>query len=329
MDPRGRLLRPHDRRVKLPEPVSRSTALADGYCDREIQRLCDTGLWQRVKRGQYVQTARDLSAEQRHKVLTAAVVRTVSADAVVSHVSAAVLHGLPLWSVSLAKVHVTRSRKSGGRVGRQVVRHSATLAPSDVVVIDGIRVTSVARTLIDLGCSIPLASAVIVGDAALRSGLVTRGDLESQLVSMSQRPGSRAARRMIAALDGRSESPGESRSRLLLKDWAVPELQAEVSTPQGVTVARVDFLFAQQGVIGEFDGMVKYRAELRGGRSAEQVVIAEKVREDRLRTLGWAVVRWTWAELDNPRALFARLDHGAAIGASATRVGTWTAPPRL
>ncbi|HEV7469342.1 MAG TPA: hypothetical protein VGO23_06115 [Pseudonocardia sp.] len=112
-----------------------------------------------IRRGTYVE-AGDRRLEDpaaAHRLGVAAAVRVLASwpgGAVVSHVSAAVLHGLPVWGVPLDRVHVTRARRGGARTGRDLCVHSALLDPSEVVVRDGIAVTSVARTLVDLGRSV-------------------------------------------------------------------------------------------------------------------------------------------------------------------------------
>lgn len=87
-------------------------------------------------------------------------------------------------------------------------------------------------------------------------------------------------------------------------------------------MARVDFLFSELGVVGEFDGLVKYRSAFRGTQAVEEVVIAEEAREDELRALGWLVVRWTWRELGTPNWL-SRLAHAAEIARRGRRIGDW------
>jgi hypothetical protein len=75
-------------------------------------------------------------------------------------------------------------------------------------------------------------------------------------------------------------------------------------------IGYVDFWWPEVGVIGEFDGLKKYReAELLARRSPGEVVVAEKIREDRLRATPThpVVVRWIWAELQTPGALANRL----------------------
>ncbi|TLG03480.1 hypothetical protein FEK35_21300 [Nocardia cyriacigeorgica] len=239
---------------------------------------------------------------------TRAVAGRLCAEAVVSHVSAAVVHGLPVWDVPMDRVHVTRDRGAGARSTKQLTVHAARLDRGDVVRAGGLAVTSAARTVVDLARSVPFAHAVVIGDGALHAGLTTRRALEDQLMRARGRPGCPAARRAIQFLDSRSESPGESLSRIVIDRAGLPrpEQQATVLDDRGRFVARVDFLFPDRGVIGEFDGMVKYRT---GRRPSEETVIAEKVREDALRSLGWLVVRWTWSDLTRPHRWLEALHH--------------------
>jgi predicted transcriptional regulator of viral defense system len=85
----------------------------------------------------------------------------------VSHVSAAVLHGLPLWAVPLDRVHVTKSRRSGGRTGSRVRVHTASLDAGDVGLVTGLPVTSLARTVADLARTLPFPQAVALADGAM------------------------------------------------------------------------------------------------------------------------------------------------------------------
>lgn len=160
-------------------------------------------------------------------------------------------------------------------------------------------------------------------------GLTTLAELRAHLQRAQHwnRPGRKAAERVIGFVDGRSDSPGESRSRVAIERGGLPkpELQAAVYDDAGEFVARVDFLFANLGVIGEFDGMIKYQKELRGSLSPEEVVIAEKVREDKLRALGWVVVRWTWDDLDDPERLLARILAAVRAARGVHVRGSWRA----
>ncbi|MDN5916403.1 MAG: hypothetical protein L0I76_15095 [Pseudonocardia sp.] len=72
----------------------------------------------------------------------------LSPDDVVSHLSAAALHDLWLWNVRFTQVHVTRDRRHGGRRTSSLYVHVAPLEPDDIVLIDGLAVTSVGRTVV-------------------------------------------------------------------------------------------------------------------------------------------------------------------------------------
>jgi len=73
----------------------------------------------------------------------------VAWDSVVSLVSAAILLGLPVWAL-LTRVHVTRNGSGGGRIHRCLHVHVGPLDAEELVDIDGIAVTSLARTVVDL-----------------------------------------------------------------------------------------------------------------------------------------------------------------------------------
>jgi hypothetical protein len=151
--------------------------------------------------------------------------------------------------------------------------------------------------------SVSVEGGVVAGDVALHDGHCTIEQLDEAAERLG--PGLRGRarlRRAMAAMDGRAESPGESRTRMVLSALGLPvEPQVEIIDADGELVGRVDFLVADRVVV-EFDGAVKYR-----GDSGADVLIAEKRREDRLRELGYEVVRVTWDELAQPERLHAKV----------------------
>jgi hypothetical protein len=189
-----------------------------------------------------------------------------------------------------------------------VHRFAAPLPPDEVVVVDGLAVTSLPRTVIDLARTLPFADAVAAADAALRLG-VHPVLLAETLQRASGRPGVAAARRVVAFADGRSESAGESHSRVMLHRIGLPPstLQLSVVDSSGRLVGRCDFGWEQQRTLGEFDGRVKYGRLLRPGEPAADVVYREKCREDALRDEGWQMVRWGSADLQHEQVVAARL----------------------
>ena len=123
-----------------------------------------------VHRGWYVEAAvwNSWYAESREVARSIAAVRAMGGGAVVlSHTSAAVMHGLPLYRFSPQRVHVTGPSTSGSVRLTDVARHTA-ITEKQVVIIEGIEVTSLARTVADVVGRLPLAAAVALWDAALR-----------------------------------------------------------------------------------------------------------------------------------------------------------------
>lgn len=276
---------------------------AAGYTEREVRRALRSGDLTSVRRGIYATSGVPAEPMARHAMSVRAAARGVASEAVVSHVSAAAMHGLPSWAVPLHRVHVTRGRRHGGRVDRVLHLHVARLAPDEIVIIDGIAVTSVARTVVDCARALAFEPALVVADAALHARTVAPAELMEALRRSARRRGNNGARRVIEFADGRAESVGETRSRVALWRAGIPTplLQWEIGGN------RVDFGWVGRRTVGEFDGKIKYGRLLRPGQDPGEVVFEEKVREDRLRAEGLAVVRWIWRELDDFTPVAARI----------------------
>jgi hypothetical protein len=238
---------------------------------------------------------------QRHRALIHGFVGELAHDSVLSHTSAAVLHGLPLWRVPLQRLHVSRNQDSGGHRSAWVHVHTVRSA-LPAMHVDGVAVTSVARTVVDCARMLPFEQSVVIADAALHLGLATQQELAVAAWEMRGYAGVQRARRVVEFADGRSESVGESRSRVLFARIGLPvmELQHEIRDHAGLLVARVDFALPGLRIAGEFDGKVKYGRLLRPGQTPGDVVFEEKRREDAVRDLQWGVVRWVWDEIGSP-----------------------------
>jgi hypothetical protein len=294
-----------------PEPQLRlrRTAIDDGWSDEELSRLVRAGELERLRRGAYVAGTLPADVADVHRLLIRATLAVLRRSAVVSHQSAAVLHGLPLWDTPLDRVHVTREPNAWHHVSRVLHVHVAGLRDDEVTLVDGIRVTSPIRTALDLARSLPHEAAVVTLDAALYGGLLSHADLRLRLMDIVGTPGSRAAARAIAFADERSESVGESRSRVILHRWGLPAsgLQFEVLRSDGSSIGRTDFVWEEQRLVGEFDGRIKYGRLLRPGQTPGDAVFEEKRREDEIRDEGWGVLRWVWGELAVPHRLAGRV----------------------
>jgi hypothetical protein len=279
--------------------LRRGRLLADGYSPAELRRDVRTGALFSLRRGAYADPAQlPGSPEARHVLAVRAAWPALVSDAVISHASAAALFGLPLWGVRLDRVHVTRVRTHGGRVDPRLHVHSARLTEGEIVVLDGIAATSPSRTVVDLARSLPFEEAVCLADAALHQQLVVPEELADALERAARRPGLAAARRVDAFADGRSESPGESRSRVRMHRFGLPEPVLQMPIPTRLGTYHVDFGWPQFRAVGEFDGLIKYGRLLRPGQDPGEAVVAEKRREDAIRDEGWRVTRWIWLEIE-------------------------------
>src|SRR5829696_743623 len=263
------------------EFLRRTSELRDvGYTAGELSRLVRKGDLTRIRRGAYGPPATEsLDPMEQHRRLVRATFPLLAPDAVVSHTSAAALHGLPLFATTLTRMQLTRAEIPGGKARSAIQLHAASLDVREVAVIDGISVTTLPRTVADLARSLSFEQAVIAGDAALRFGL-SRDEAEDGLLRMRRWPGVVQARRVMRFLDGRSESPGESRSRVgfLTARIPSPEPQYEVHDERGRLIARTDFAWEQFHTLGEFDGKAKYGRLLRPGETPDDAVYREKMR---------------------------------------------------
>jgi hypothetical protein len=299
-----------------PRLLRRAEALADGVTDGELARLVRLGDLARLRRGTYLRDAAGLDAVDRHRLRAMATARGLRVPGVVSSASAAVLHGLPVWNVPLRRVHILRRPPANGSGTQLVHLHVARFSDSEVSLVAGVPTTDVTRTVVDLARSVPFESAVVTADAALASRATTPELLADCLARMGPTPGTRRAARVLAFADGRSESVGESRSRVLLKRLGLPapDLQVLVRRRDHTLIGRCDFGWREQRTLAEFDGRVKYGRLLRPGQTPGDVVFTEKLREDALRDEGWQVVRWTWADLARPSLVADRLGRAFARG---------------
>ena len=268
-----------------------------------------------MRRGVFVGGGGWASVNDRDRYLLRmrAVAATRASSPIFSHQSAAVIWGLPIIGQWPQAVHLLAAGRGGLHSKNGVAIHHDRLVDADIVEIDGMLVTSLARTLIDLARSTPFLSAVASLDAGTKPELellngTLRPGFERELLlervmSMGASRGARSARLAIEFSDNRSASPGESLSRgqIHLCGLPAPELQVSFVSPEGVEDI-VDFRWVQKQadrtvrLIGEFDGEVKYtRSEYLKGRTPADVVVAEKVREDRLRVnTNHSFVRWVW-----------------------------------
>lgn len=320
-----------------PEILTRALARARGMDDDSLTAAISAQTLLRVRPGVYTDAVGWAVAhtEERARLAASALVAASrGAPLVFAHETAAALWGLPLYRRTVRHVHVAQPKRVGRSTG-PVVRHRMELDASDILWLGpGVGVTSLARTTYDLVRLLPVEAALCQLDAALRRFSLTEGrmidrdaagrlqaDLRARVAGAPGRRGVRQARWLLPLADPRSESPGETVSRLYLFEAGMPprDIQCRVPSPHG-GYYEVDFDLGDAW--GEFDGAAKYReASMTHGRTAMEVLERQQAREDWIRRVtGKPVVRWTMADLESPATLAQRLRAAglAASGAAAS-----------
>lgn len=203
--------------------------------------------------------------------------------AVISHTTAA---GLWRLIVRGGQVHVTVPGAKG-RTRAGITVHRAMLEDDEIITRHGIRVTSPARTLLDLASFMPERALDRLVEEAQVQELATRDDLLRAVATGRSRPGIRKFARIVGSPDEPSFTRSEAERRLV-------ELVRAADLPRPRTNARVaghevDALWAAQRLVVEVDGWTYH-----GTREAFE---RDRRRDGRLLVAGYRVLRITWRQL--------------------------------
>ena len=230
-------------------------------------------------------------------------------ECVLSHVTAALLHGLPLpWRLRNAGVHVTSPRDVPRPRRRDITTHHAQLPESDVCRVGDFRVTAVARTYVDMASLLQFDDLVALGDVALRRSDVTTDGLLAVARARLRYPGRHRAVSAVDWLDAAAESPRESHLRVLLRRARLPrpEVNGIITDGRGGFLARGDLVFRRQRVVAEYDGEVHAPMAQRAKDAARRAVLREH---------GWIVVEIVGEDMRYPHRVVARVRSALADGA--------------
>jgi hypothetical protein len=257
------------------------------------------------------------SADERYLARIRALALTARSPLVFGGESGAALWRLPIVGAWPDRPVVLSDPAAGGRSTRRVPRRCEGI-PGEIWIVDGLPTTGLALTVVDVARHSMFGVAVAMADRALATkndgvggasaASVSKADLFGALSSLDVLHGSAKALAVLEFADGESGSAGESISRVVIYRLGFPRpvLQFVFSDDMGRMIA--DFWWPDYALVGEFDGRGKYlRDEFTRGRSAADIVLAEKERENRLRALGPTVVRWGWEEAMAPPLLRRKL----------------------
>lgn len=273
--------------LALPDGLfTRSDALRVGIRDRVIAAGLRRRLITRVCRGVYSAPGALSTAEQRRLVARAAL-RTYG-DAVLIGAPAVAAHDIALFEVPALPGDIARPIAREARTAELRIRPLR----HPVVETSWGPATDLPMSLLQLTMDHGIAAGVASIDEALHRGATTADELHAALGQISTWPHSSRARCAIAWADGRSESLGESVTRAILRGAGYQvDSQVPIADGDGDVFARADLGIEGTHVLIEFDGKVKYTD---GGPDA---LFREKKREDRIRALGYVVIRVTWTDL--------------------------------
>jgi len=300
--------------------IVRPTRQPDAGIRSGVYRAAAAGRLHRLVPGRFVEAElwKQLHDDDRYRLLIHAAVERLPSDDVVSHWSAAALWGLPIIGQWPERVHATTVPDGRRGSTTTLIRHQRALVTPPSV-IAGITATSLAETVVDVARVAGFAPAVAMGDAALwrhqhprdAKGApgVTLAELEDVVAGSKEHRGLARVRRVLDFIDGDANRPGESLSRVTMAALGVPAplLQHAIHLPDGRWY-ELDFYWPQFDVGADFDGRMKYVDEkYRGGRTAEQVVYDEKVREDEVRSRLTGYGRFGWSVAGSLPKLAAKL----------------------
>ena len=267
-----------------------------GIRPRTIGHRIERGQLHRVHRGVYAVGHALLSQKGRWM----AAVLVGGEGAVLSHRSAAALWGVR--PSSRTEVQVTVPSGRGRRPGIRF--HRGSVPKDEVTVRNGIPITTVSRTLLDLAAVVSVRQL----ERAINEAEVLRLWDELSLAALAERyprrPGTRAVRQALnARQDGETLTRSELEERFLetvrSASLAQPEVNATLEA-RGRSF-EIDFLWREQRLAVELDG-----------RAAHHTVEAferDRERDRILQVAGWRTVRITWSQLDGvERDLRALLD---------------------
>lgn len=264
-----------------------------------LYRAAARGVFVKVHPGVYLRNEDwiGLDFDARH-VARMHAVHLVRPTTVFSHLSAAILWGLPVVGGDLAVPHSLSRASGGGRSMNGLHRHTGD-RPFAVTTRSGLRVTDLADTVIHIAARYPPEVSVPVVDAALRVAgqPVTRNGLIESTIAAPLTTGGVRCAWALGFADPLSGSPGESLSRVAIHRLGLPKpvLQQRFDDAAGL-IGFSDYWWPDVRVIGEFDGLGKYlRDDLTNGRPIAEIVLDEKRRENRLRALDTRVARWGWS----------------------------------
>lgn len=227
----------------------------------------------------------------------------IDGGSTITHHSGARVWGmaLPSWMQEDWRIHVARERDCSKPRRHNVIGHRLSFRPGEVVIVDGLRVTSPARTWLDLAACLTPDELVAAGDSivvghgpdfpAPRVALATIADLGRMVAAHPGMRGLRTARVALPDIRVGADSPQETRMRLILSRAGLgePVLNFVIRNGWAQPAVWPDAAYPEQRVALQYDGAHhgdprQYRLDIRRQAVTEQ--------------LGWREIRVSREDLD-------------------------------
>lgn len=283
--------------------VSRAQLLRAGVATHIIDQRRATGWLRALHRGVY-----EIGPVRSAWTMEMAAALACGEESVLSHRTASRISGV--WSeahdprsgealpMEVTVAHGDPGRRSGMRVYR-----TASLPGDEVTRHDGLPITTVSRTLIDLAgvCGARVAERAL--GRAIRRELTDCDSVLAAAARSPKRPGAAIIRGLLASAGGSSFTRSRAEERFLALVGRARLPQPRVNTR--VRGYEVDFLWPGQRFVVEIDGYAWH--------SSREMFDRDRRRDAVLAAAGYRVTRVTWRQLvDEPEALLVRLGQALA-----------------
>ncbi len=311
--------------VRHPDGMERSGALATiaqrqhgavtldqcrsvGLSQPAVYRRVRSGWLRPVHHGVFVVAGSPRTFEQRlHAAVLAA-----GREAVVSHESAGWLHGFP--NIGPEAVEISTARPSRRRLRGMSSHRSKTFLDIEHTRIEGIPVTSYARTLVDLSARLSVFQLGNVLDDGLRRGVASVEALRRCAVGLSSAPGRRMSvvhEVLATRLPGYEPGDSDLELRFLraLVAAGLPEPVQQHEVRLTDRRARLDLAYPAWRIAIEVDGF--------GPHSVRSRFDHDRARQNELVLDGWLPLRWTSATSDERAVEEARRAIGGRVASPA------------
>jgi len=283
----------------MDEPFLGSSAVAAGDLTRHELRSRFVAVHHDV----YVSKQTELTAVIRAK---ACWLRT-RGHGILAGFSASALHGAKWIDAKLpaTTIDANRRRTPG------IIVWATTITEDEVCVVDGKRVTTPARTAVDLARRYPLDRAVAAVDSLARATRLKVSEIESAVRQHPRRQGQSRALEILSLVDPGAESPRETWLRLIVvrAGYPRPETQLPVYNEYGVLIGIVDLGWRDLKIAVEYEGKHHRMSRERFDRDIRRI--------DELLNPGWIVVRVT--AMDTEATIERRLAHAWALRTQVSR----------